>query len=123
MQDYKKLKVWQLAHQFVLAIYKISGRFPDAERYGLQNQLRRSAYSIPANIAEGCGKNSGAELAHFLNTSLGSANEVDYYLLLINDLGYINAEEYVNLNAGINEIKAMLIALIQKVRSNRTLKT
>ncbi|NCT77044.1 MAG: four helix bundle protein [Chitinophagaceae bacterium] len=119
MQDYKKLKVWQQAHQFVLTIYKISGSFPDSERYGLQNQLRRSAYSIPANIAEGCGKNSGAELAHFLNTSLGSANEVDYYLLLINDLGYINAEEYVNLNAGINEIKAMLITLIQKVRLNK----
>lgn len=123
MQDYKKLKVWQQAHRFVLIIYKTSACFPDSERYGLQNQLRRSAYSIPANIAEGCGKNSDAELAHFLNTSLGSANEVDYYLLLIKDLNYITEEEYIRLNAEVNEIKAMLIALIQKVRSNKKLKT
>lgn len=117
MQDYKKLRVWQQAHQFVLAIYRMSSGFPGHEIYGLQNQLRRSAYSIPANIAEGCGKNSEAELAHFLNISLGSANEVDYYLLLSKDLSYISENEYKTLDEEINGIKAMLISLIRKVRS------
>lgn len=117
MQDYKELKVWQKSHEFTLDIYSITKIFPKEEAYGLTNQLRRAAFSIPANIAEGCGKNSQPDLANFLNIALGSANECEYYVLLSNDLKYLNNDVFERLNKKINEIKAMLISLIIKVRS------
>ena len=82
MQNYKELKVWEKAHFFTLRVYEVSKVFPKDEIYSLTNQLRRSASSIPANIAEGCGKNSQQEFAHFLNIALGSANEAEYFLML-----------------------------------------
>jgi len=82
MQNFKDLKVWDKAHQLTLSIYKISASFPKEEVYSLTNQLRRASASIPANIAEGCGKNSQSDLANFLNISLGSANETEYFLIL-----------------------------------------
>ncbi|MDF2386913.1 four helix bundle protein [Nostoc ellipsosporum NOK] len=120
MQDYKKLKVWDKSHQFVLDLYNVCQTFPREETYGLTQQLKRAAASIPANIAEGCGKRSNAEFAHFLNIALGSANETDYFLLLGYDLSFIGKNEYDRLAAQINKIKAMLIGLINKVRSPKT---
>jgi four helix bundle protein len=117
MQNYKDLKVWEKAHHFTLEVYEITKLFPKEEIYSLTNQLRRAASSIPANIAEGCGKNSQAEFAHFLNVSLGSANEAEYFLILSKDLKYLNQSIFDTLVKSINEIKAMLIALISKVRS------
>ncbi len=70
MQNFKELKVWEKSHQITLDIYKVSACFPKEETYGLTNQLRRAAASIPANIAEGCGKNSQPDLANFLKYSL-----------------------------------------------------
>ena len=118
MQNYKELKVWDKAHELTLIIYKRSITFPKEEVYGLTSQLRRSSSSIPANIAEGCGKNSQLEFAHFLNIALGSANETEYYLILSKDLNYLNTEDFETLSKLINEIKAMLINLISKVRSS-----
>lgn len=118
MQNYKDLKVWEKAHHFTLRVYEITKSFPKEELYSLTNQLRRSVSSIPANIAEGCGKNSQLEFAHFLNIALGSSNEAEYYLILSKDLTYLNTEDFETLLKTINEIKAMLIALITKVRSN-----
>lgn len=117
MQNYKDLKVWKQAHQFTLEVYGVTKQFPKEEIYCLTNQLRRAASSIPANIAEGCGKNSQAEFAHFLNISLGSANEAEYFLILSKDLKYLNENIFDAFVKIINEIKAMLIALISKVRS------
>jgi four helix bundle protein len=116
MQNYKELKVWTKAHAFTLNIYEITKSFPKEEMYSLTNQIRRSAYSIPANIAEGCGKKSQADFANFLNIALGSSNESKYFVLLSKDLGYLPIEMYNKLAIEINEIKAMLIALINKVR-------
>ena len=117
MQNYKGLKVWEKAHSFTLKVYEHTKPFPKEELYGLTSQLRRSASSIPANIAEGCGKNSKQEFAHFLNISLGSANESEYFLILSKDLSYLNEENFNTLFNIINEVKGMLIALINKVRS------
>jgi four helix bundle protein len=117
MQNYKDLKVWQKAHCFTLNVYTGTQYFPKEELYSLTNQLRRSAASIPANIAEGCGKNSQQEFAHFLNIALGSSNESEYFLLLAKDLNYLTIEDYEKLNILVNEIKGMLIALIIKVRT------
>ncbi|MGV3686718.1 MAG: four helix bundle protein [Daejeonella sp.] len=117
MQNYKELKVWEKAHQFALRIYHVAKVFPKEELYTLTNQLRRCSSGIPANIAEGCGKNTQKEFSNFLNIALGSANEAEYFLLLSKDLGYLPKEEHRVLNDNINEIKAMLISLIHKVRS------
>lgn len=117
MQNYKDLLVWQKAHLFTLKIYKAVARFPKEEVYALTSQLKRASYSIPSNIAEGCGRSTQNDLARFLNIALGSANEVDYFILLSIDLNYIESEEAQELSSSINEIKAMLISLIQKVRT------
>lgn len=118
MQNYKDLKVWEKAHEFTLNVYEITKFFLKEEIYSLTNQLRRSASSIPANIAEGCGKNSQLDFANFLNIALGSSNEAEYYLILSKDLKYLKIDDFEILLKSINEIKAMLIALITKVRSN-----
>jgi four helix bundle protein len=117
MQNFKELKVWDKAHQLTLSIYKASAKFPKEEIYSLTNQLRRASASVPANIAEGCGKNSQADLANFLNISLGSANETEYFLILSKDLDYLTEEQFTILSNSINEVKAMLISLISKVRT------
>ena len=85
--------------------------------YSLTSQLKRSASSIPANIAEGCGKNSKQEFAHFLNIALGSANESEYFVILARDLTYLSEQNFNTLFNIINEVKGMLIALINKVRA------
>lgn len=117
MQNYKELKVWEKAHDFTLKIYEATKIFPKEEIYSLTNQLRRAASSIPANIAEGCGKKSQLDFANFLNIALGSANEAEYYVILSKDLKYLSADTYEELLKIINEVKAMLIALINKVRT------
>jgi four helix bundle protein len=79
MQNYKELKVWEKAHLLTLNVYEQTKSFPKEELYSLTNQLRQAASSVPTNIAEGCGKNSNNELAHYLNIVLGSSNEAEYF--------------------------------------------
>lgn len=117
MQNYKDLKVWEKAHRFTLDVYEATKSFPKEEIYSLTNQLRRASSSIPANIAEGCGKNTQADFAHYLNISLGSSNEAEYFLILARDLKYLNEDSFANLFKIVNEVKAMLISLISKVRT------
>jgi four helix bundle protein len=118
MRDFKKMQVWEKAHQFVLRLYPITARFPKEETYGLTSQIRRAAASIPANIAEGAGRETQAELAHFLYIASGSAAELDYHLLLARDLGYIDSRDYAELEDCITEIKRMLYGFSQTVKSN-----
>lgn len=117
MQNYKDLKVWTKSHEITLKIYNLTKVFPREEMYSLTNQVRRCSSSIPANIAEGCGKNGKNDFARFLNIALASANETEYFLLLAKDLGYLKIDDHIQLEKSINEIKAMLISLIQKVRA------
>src|SRR5687768_15199127 len=117
MQNYKELKVWEKAHLFTLSVYEQTKLFPKEELYSLTNQLRRSASSIPANIAEECGKHSKQEFAHYLNIALGSANESEYFLILSKDLKYLLEEPFELLFNLVNEVKGMLISLINKVRA------
>ena len=117
MQNYKELRVWEKAHFFTLKMYEVSRVFHKEEIYSLTDQVRCAASSIPADIAEGCGKNSQLEFAHYLNLALGSANEAEYFLILSRDLKYLIEEKFSELNDSVNEIKAMLISLIGKVRN------
>ena len=116
MQDYRKLTVWNRSHQLVLDLYKLVNLFPKEEQFGLISQIKRAVSSIPANIAEGSGRNSNKDFAQFLNIALGSLNEVTYFILLAKDLKYINIEDYSKLTDECNEIKSMLISLIKKIR-------
>ncbi|MBK7633381.1 MAG: four helix bundle protein [Saprospiraceae bacterium] len=115
MVDYKKLQIWERSHAIVLEIYKLSKEFPKEELYGLTSQLRRSSVSISSNIAEGCGRNSDAELAGFLVIAMGSAAEAEYQLLLAKDLGYMDDVIYKKLDDELNQIRKMLNAFIKKV--------
>ncbi len=117
MQNFKDLKVWEKSHLFTLQVYEVTRFFPKEEIYSLTNQLRRSASSVPANIAEGCGKRTKADFAKFLTIALGSANESEYYLILSKDLNYLSVEKFEILVSLINEVKGMLIALTKMVVS------
>jgi four helix bundle protein len=116
MQDFRKLVVWQKSHELTLEVYKITRTYPKEELYGLTSQTRRAASSIPTNIAEGCGRNGGADLARFLDIALGSACELDYHVILAHDLDYLTGQDHVKLSASITKVKQMLCALLQKVR-------
>jgi len=116
MRDFRTLKVWHKAHQLVLDVYRATTDFPRSEVYGLTGQLRRSSASIPANIAEGCGRASDAELARFLQVAMGSASETEYHLLLARDLGFLNEMDHERLATSVVEIKRMLTSFLQTLR-------
>jgi four helix bundle protein len=98
MRNFRNLKVWKKAHELVLHVYKLTEEFPREELFGLVSQTRRSAVSVPSNIAEGCGRNSNVELARFLEIARGSASELEYQLLLARDLKFINKERFIDAN-------------------------
>jgi four helix bundle protein len=89
MKDFRKLKVWEKAHLLTLQAYRITEAFPKHE-LGLASQIRRCSSSIPANIAEGCGRLGNSELHRFLQIACGSASELEYHFLLARDLGYMS---------------------------------
>ena len=111
-KSFKELLVWQKAHQFVLHIYSYTTTFPKEELHGLTSQFRRSAISIPANIAEGYKKSGTADKARFMNIAQGSLEECQYYLILSNDLGYGENKEFVSL---LDEVSKMLEAYRSKI--------
>src|ERR1700730_5160899 len=117
MRNYQKYEVWNEAHQVTLLIYnQIAPRIPHVEQFGLTSQMKRAACSVPLNFAEGCGRNSEKDFVHFLDMSLGSAHELEYCILLIKDLEYLETDEFELLSRKMNSIKAMLITLIKKIR-------
>ena len=118
MQDFRHLKVWEKAHQFVLAVYRETSSFPGDERFGLTSQIRRASVSIPTNIAEGCGRSSNPDFARFLGMSMGSASEVEYQIVPARDLGFFSHECAESLESDLLEIKRMLNVLMQRVQNN-----
>jgi len=117
LQDFRKLKVWQKSHQLTLDVYRATAPFPREELYGLTGQMRRSCASIPANIAEGCGRDGTAELARFLRIAMGSASELDYHILLAHDLALLNTEDYDHLTNDLTQIKKMLTSFVQTLKT------
>jgi four helix bundle protein len=119
MKDFRDLKVWQKSHQLTLTIYGLTKTFPSDELYGLTSQMRRCCASIPANIAEGCGRSGDIELGRFLQIAMGSACELEYHTLLAHDLGFIDAARHKPLTQKVIEVKCMLASLIQKLKADR----
>ncbi len=114
-KSFKELIVWQKAHQFVLAVYKMTSSFPKEELFGLTSQFRRAAVSIPANIAEGYRKRGKADKAKFLNISEGSLEECKYYLILTKDLGLADTSKE---NELAEEVSKLLNSYSNKILSS-----
>lgn len=122
MQDFRKLKVWQRAHDVTLLCYSLTRSFPKEELFGLTSQMRRASVSIGSNIAEGCGRQSNADFARLLYFAQGSASELEYQCLLSHDLGLLTEDEYRKIESGVVEVKKMLAALLKSVTPKGTRK-
>jgi four helix bundle protein len=116
MRPHEKLDVWNKPVDFVVAVYKITETFPKEEKFGLVSQLSRAAVSVPANIAEGAGRNSPKEFAHFLSNAQGSASEVETELLIAHRLGYLDEKNYLALRASLDNIGRMITGLSQHLK-------
>jgi len=114
MHNFKELVVWQKSFDLVTEIYKLTSQFPDEEKYALKSQMRRSAISIPSNIAEGCGRNSDKALLNYLSISLGSQYELETQLLLSEKLGFTSKNENTSIFDTLTEIQKITFKLIQK---------
>lgn len=115
-KGYRKLIVWKKAHHFVLEMYRVTLNFPKEEMFGLTSQLRRAVVSIAANIVEGQAQNTKSQYIQFLNHSNGSLSEVEYYLELVRDLGYISPNLYERLENQRREIGFLLFQLINSLK-------
>ena len=115
MQDFRNLRVWQKSHKVTLAVYAESAKLPKGIGWSLQSQLVRAAVSVPANIAEGCGRAGDREFRRFLRHSLGSACELEYHLLLARDLGFLSKGAFDALSPRVVEVKRMLTGLIRRL--------
>ena len=118
-QGYKKLIVWQKAMELVPRVYDLSRKLPREERYGLGDQMRRAAVSIPANIAEGQARCHAREFAQYLSIARGSAAELDTLLLLGVNVGYLQATEVAPLESAIIDVRRLLQGLIQSIRNRK----
>jgi four helix bundle protein len=116
IKSFQDLNIWKEAHRLTLEVYKIINKFPKAETFGLISQIQRAAVSVPANIAEGMGKNTTKELLSFTYNSRGSLSEVIYYLILSKDLGYIDKTTFESLYKRYNGLAAGINAFIAKLR-------
>ena len=119
MGDYRKLQVWERAHRLTLEVCSATKAFPKEEMYRLTDQLCRAASSIPANIAEGCGRNGDAEFARFLDIAKGSATELDYHLILARDLGHLPTSHYERLATEVDGVTRMISALSAQLRKTK----
>ena len=115
MQDFRKLEVWQRGQGLALSVYRATATYPPSERFGLTSQMRRAAASIPANIAEGCGRAASAEFRQFLHIAAGSANELICFVLLSQDLGFLAPRQAEVLERTVSDVKQMLTRLIQRI--------
>ena len=115
-RNYKDLVAWKRSHEFTLAIYEQTQRFPVEERYGLTSQLRRASYSVPANVSEGSGRETNKDYLRFLIISLSSLKETEYFLLLACDLGYITKDQHSALTELVNATFGALQGLIKAVK-------
>lgn len=116
MQDFKRLEVWQLAHQLSVKVYDVVAPFPREELYGLRSQTTRAAGSIAANIAEGCGRGTPKALASFLDIAMGSAMELECHLLRARDRGFASPAAIEPFLCELDRLQRMLASLTRQVR-------
>lgn len=115
LTSHKDLKVWQKGIDLVVLIYEITNIYPKEELYALMNQMRRCASSIPANIAEGAARRNTTEFRQFLHISLGSASELETFLIISERLGYLNGDKKDIVTNLLDEVMRMLVSLIKRI--------
>ena len=121
MFRFEDILAWQKAHAFVLLVYRVTGHFPEVERFGLISQFRRAAVSIEANIAEGYKKLSKADKLRFFNISQGSLEECRDYIILSRDLDFLQKGEFKALCTSIEEASKLLNAYCKGVINNNAI--
>ena len=108
MHNFRKLKAWNASFTFTKEVYAVTNKFPKEEVFGLTSQIRRSAVSIPSNIAEGCGRGTDKQLMHFLDIAQGSACELETQLLLAIEMTYMTKTEGNVLIQKLQEVQKMI---------------
>ena len=111
MHRYKELNVWKKSVDLAVVLYKMTGKFPSEEKFGITSQMRRCGVSIASNIAEGAGRNTNGEFNHFLSIAAGSANELETQCLISHQLNYLSTEDLNSVESAMNEIKNMIFNL------------
>ena len=114
MHRFKDLEIWKKSRSFCSEIYTVTASFPNEEKFGLTNQLRRASVSVPSNIAEGSSRNSNKEFSRFLEIAIGSCYEMETQILIATDLGFLNSQNLEFLSSKLGEI----IKMISKFRSS-----
>lgn len=120
MRNYEELKVYQMSETLVVEVYKSTQTFPSEERFGLTAHLRKTALSIPSNIAEGSGRNGDREYYNFLNIAIGSANELECQLQIAYRLDYLTEHSLNTLKDTVIQIRKMLFAIMRGLRQQVT---
>lgn len=116
-RNFRQYKVWQDAVDYATMVYKVTAEMPWFEKKGLCDQLQRAVVSISSNVAEGAGRPTDADFAHFLDNALGSANEVETQLLISKNIGYITEEIFNQLMVNLTGIQKQLTDLIASIRN------
>jgi len=116
MHNFKELKVWQKARKLVKDVYLTISLFPEEEKFGIISQIRRASVSIPANIAEGAGRNTNNDFGRFLDIANGSCFELETLLILAVDLDYLSKSKYDTIYNDIEEIQKMIYSLRNKMK-------
>jgi len=119
MRDHTKLRAFELADELALSIYHATANFPKHEQFGLTNQLRRAAVSVPSNIVEGCARHSEADYLRFLDIAYGSVREVEYQLSLAYRLECMSKDRFDHTNAKAQETSKVLGGLIRALRRRK----
>ena len=117
-KDYKSLEVWKESRKLVSSVYMVTEHFPDSEKFGLTNQIRRASVSIPSNIAEGIARNSNKETRQFFYISKGSLFEVETQLYLAFDLKYINETSLNEILENLIQVRKLILGFIKYLNSN-----
>ncbi len=108
MHNYRELKVWQEGMLLAKMVYQVTGLFPSNEQYGLTSQIKRAVVSIPSNIAEGAGRGSDKEFAHFLSIALGSAFELETQMILANDFNFLSQGQFELISIQIQNVQRVV---------------
>jgi len=119
VRNFEDLRVWRLAHELTLAVYRATNSFPRAELFGLTSQIRRATVSIEANLAEGSGRRTDPELHRFVQISMGSASELHCHLLIARDLGMLSQASAAALGVQLSDVRRMLTGLVKTLSASR----
>lgn len=114
MHNFKELMVWQKGIDLAEHIYKLTSEFPSEEKFGIVSQMRRSAVSVPSNVAEGAGRKTDKDFSNFLSISLGSQFELETQLIISNRVGFLSEDELIKRSSELIELQKMTRSLVNK---------